>query len=286
MAKSRADDFADYITDLIVANVRRTVSLLEFCQAFPNLDIEQIAEGFTGWDGLKLGKVDRLKWVTKHLRSMSAAGIQMPIEITRIAETTEIEDEPYGYHELALVNKWRVDQSWKTFKEQQELDSSYVFVDSDSDNDPGVGEEAFDYGGLSTATVVLNLSVAAPSELTIDLNRVGHQLTSDLLDVLETFHEENPSDGYMPIAWHNVWWTIISQYDAVPMALGERDPFCDGDRILAEYISDTYPDVLKAKRLNIQRRRTRLEGKCLERVQALLIAWAQDHVVTGATPSE
>jgi hypothetical protein len=278
MAKSRADDFADYITDLIVANVRRTVSLLEFCQAFPKFDIEQIAEGFTGWDGLKLGKVDRIKWVTRHLRSISAAAIQIPTDISNSLQQFNAEDEVFGYNELALLAKWKTDRSWQDFKSQQELDGAYVSMDSDVEEGPGVAEEVVDYGGITTARVVLSLSAAAMSELTVDLNRIGGQLTSDLLALLETFHEEKPSDGYLPIAWHNVWWNLVSKYEALPLQLSERDPFCDVDRTLAEYIGNAYPTVLKPNRLNIQRRRTRLQDKCVERAQAALIAWAQNQV--------
>lgn len=37
MVSSRAEDLVDYITDLIVAAVRRTVALVEFCRASPDL---------------------------------------------------------------------------------------------------------------------------------------------------------------------------------------------------------------------------------------------------------
>src|SRR3979490_1397171 len=37
MAKSRAEDFVDYVCDLILAKVRRTVSLVGFCRESPNL---------------------------------------------------------------------------------------------------------------------------------------------------------------------------------------------------------------------------------------------------------
>ncbi len=277
MAKSRAEDFVDYVCDLILAKVRRTVSLVEFCRELPNLSFEQIAEAFTGWDGLKLGIRDRELWVKKHLRSMSALGIDLRSIAT---ETTNIDpsnaDDLYGYHELALVNKWRADLSWKDFKSQEEIDSSYLSVtDSDSEDDPGVAEEAFDYGSLSAARVVLNLSPVPNVELSVDLNRIGERLTSDLLELLETFHAEKPSDGYFPIAWHNVWWAISSKYEAVPFELSERDPFCEVDRTLAEYIDRTYPDVIKPSRLNIFRRRTRFQDRCLERAQSVLIAWSE-----------
>ena len=276
MAKSRAEDFVDYVCDLILAKVRRTVSLVEFCRVNPDLAAEQIAKGFTGWDGLKLGVRDRELWVQKHLRSMSALGIKLhPSAETFELGTTKV-DDLYGYHELALVNKWRADLSWKDFKAQEEIDNSYLSVTgSDTEDEPGVAEETFDYGALSTARVVSDLSPIPNGELSVDLNRIGERLTSDLLELLETFHAEKPSDGYFPIAWHNVWWAITSRYEAVPFDLSGRDPFCEVDRTLAEYIDRTYPDVIKPSRLNIFRRRTRFQDRCLERAQSVLITWSE-----------
>jgi hypothetical protein len=126
MAKSRADDFVDYITDLIMAKVRRIVSLVEFCREDPKLSIEEIAEGFTGWDGLKKGKHDRAGWIRRHLRSISVAGIKIASVATEEACTGPTnEDENYGYHELALVNRWRAELSWKDFKESEEWEKKY-----------------------------------------------------------------------------------------------------------------------------------------------------------------
>jgi hypothetical protein len=275
MAKSRSEDFVDYICDLILAKVRRTVSLLEFCRTYPDLSIEEIADKFTGWDGLKLGREARAKWVHQHLQSISLAGI----EITSIAKEgsqtdSPIDDDLYGYNELALVNRWRANLSWKDFKEQEEIDSTYLSVsDFDSEDDPGVAEETLDYGALSAARVVLNLSESRTEELTIDLKRIGVHLTANLLDLLETFHADKPSDGYFPIAWHNVWWTILYRYQAIPLDLNERDPCCDVDRTLAEYIGSAYPAVTKPNRLNIQRRRAKLQDECVDRIQSVLIAW-------------
>ena len=278
MAKSRSEDFVDYISDLIVAKVRRTVSLVEFCREYPEMSIVQIAKRFTGWDGLKLGQEDRINWVRKHLRSMSSAGIEISSAATEEARSAPTnEDEIYGYHELALVRKWRADLSWKDFKEQLELDSSYISVaDAGLEEDPNVAQEAFDYGAISAARVLLNLNSPTSAEAAVDLNRLGAQLTVELLDLLETFQTDKPADGYLPIAWHNVWWIIASNYEAVPLDLNERDPFCEVDRTLADYIGSKYPTVFKPNRLNIQRRRTKLQDKCVEHTNSVLIGWVQN----------
>jgi hypothetical protein len=276
-AKSRSDDFIDYITDLVMAKVGRAVSLAEFAREFQKLTIKEIAERFTGWNGLKLGDENRVKWVHKHLRSMAAAGIEIAsVATVEACAGQPNEGENYGYHELALVNKWRADLSWKDFKAQEELDSSYVSItDSGLEEDTNVSDEAFDYGAITAARVVINLSATPSSELTVDLNRIGEKLTEDLLLLLETFHADKPSDGYFPIAWHNVWWTLVSSYEALSLDLSERDPCCDVDRTLADYISKTYATVIKPSRLNIFRRRTRFQDRCVEQIQSTLTSWSE-----------
>lgn len=275
MATSRSEDFIDYIADLIVAKVRRTVRLLEYCLKYPEQSIPDIAEQFTGWDGMKRSIPERQMWIKKHLLSMSAAGIELPAAITDEAKAeAPIDDDLYGYHELALVNQWKVDLSWKDFKSQEELDRSYLCIaDSDSEEDGGVADETFDYGALTAAQVVLNLSVPATGELEVDLNKIGKDLTLELLELLESFNAQKPSEGYCPIAWHNVWWNIVSRYAGVPFNLAERDPFCSVDRELADHIAGNYPEVMKPNRLNILRRRTRLQEKCFDHAQSVLLAW-------------
>ena len=277
MATSRSEDFVDYIADLIVAKVRRTARLLEYCLKYSEQSIADIAEQFTGWDGMKRSVPDRQTWIKKHLLSMSAAGIPLPTGIKEEIESdAATADDLYGYHELALVNQWKVDLSWKDFKSQEEIDRSYLCIaDSDSEEDGGVADETFDYGGLTGAQVVLNLSVPATGELDVDLNKLGKNLTSELLELLESFNSQKPSDGYCPIAWHNVWWNIVSRYAGVPFNLAERDPFCSVDRELADYIAGNYPEVMKPHRLNILRRRTRLQEKCFDHAQSVLLAWSK-----------
>jgi len=276
MATSRAEDLVDYIADLISAKVRRTVRLLEYCVQYPQQSISEIAEQFTGWDGMKRSVTERKVWITKHLLSMSAAGLPAPSFIAdEIKEDATTKDDLYGYNELALVNQWKVDLSWADFKARQEIDRSYVCIeDSDSEEGANVGDESFDYGAITTAQVVLNLSTPATSELTVDLVQLGRELTSELLELLESFTTKKPSDGYRPIARHNVWWKIVLRYVGVPFQLDECDPFCKADEELAGYISKNYLDVTKPNRLNILRRRTRLQEKSFDHTQSTLMRWA------------
>jgi len=277
MAVSRVEDFVDYIADLVLAQVRRTVSLLEHCVKYPEHSIADMAEGFTGWDGMKRNVNDRKSWIRKHLLSMLAADISLPSQIADELKGVASDDNKlYGYHEIALLNKWQLDLSWSDFKSREEIGRSYLCVeDSGSDEDGGVGDEGFDYGAPTAAQVVLNLSTPATSEFAIDAIRLGRELTCDLLQVLESFTVNKPTDGYLPIARHNVWWKIVLRYAALPFKLGERDPFCTADIELARHISESYPDVIKPSRLNIFRRRTRFEEKCLSHSQSILMNWAK-----------
>jgi hypothetical protein len=279
MARSRFEDLVDYVTDLILASVRRTVSLVDFCLANPELSIEELGEQFAGWDGLKLGPSDRQRWIRKHLCSMLAAGVQLPQTIGNAAqaESEEVGDL-YGYSEIALAKKWEVGRSWKDFKSREEIDTAYLCIEDESAEEAGVGDEKSDYGSISAAQVILALSTPSPSEFLVDFNQMGKTLTVDLYDLLKRFDAEKPSDGYSPIAWHNVWWYMISRYEAIPLELEVRDPLCDVDRELAEYIQKAYPEVLNPSRLNMFRRRSKFQSECVDRTQSLLIAWAQNRV--------
>lgn len=276
MALSRSDDFIDYVTDLVVAKVRRSVRLLEYSLKYPDQSIEEMADRFTGWDGMKRSFDGRCAWIRKQLLSMSASGVSLSKTIAdQIEADTTSDDDLYGYDEIALVNQWKMDLSWNDFRNQEEIDRSYVCVDDeDGEEEGGVADESSDYGGINAAQVVLHLSLPATGELDVDLNQIGQQLTNELLALLESFNAQKPTDGYSPIAWHNVWWKVVARYTGIPFKLSERDPFCSIDRELADHIIKNYPDVLKPNRLNILRRRTRLEGKCFEHSQAVLVAWA------------
>jgi hypothetical protein len=279
MATSRFEDFVDYTTELLQSSVRRSLSLVEFCLANPNLSIPEIEDQFAGWDGLKLGQQKRQLWIKKHICSMLAVGIQLPAAIADAADCGSIEDEDlYRFNEIALSKGWEFGRSWRDFKSREEIDTSYLCVADESTEDSQVGDEKTDYGSITTAQVVLALTAPSQIEFLVDFNQMGRDLTADLCNLLERFHSEKPSDGYSPIAWHNVWWAMISRYEAIPLDLEVRDPLCDVDRELAEHISKTYPEVLTPSRLTIFRRRSKFQSECVDRAQALLIAWVQNRV--------
>jgi hypothetical protein len=274
MVASRSEDLVDYITDLVIAKVRRTVSLVEFCLAEPELSLAEVAETFAGWDGLKLGAENRKTWVADHLRSMVELGVPLP-ENRAAAEAARMPDgAQFGYEERALVKEWQVALSWKDFKAQQEIDGSYLCITDPDSEEESSANEAFDYGSITVARVVLNLESPPAGETVVDLNRMGVSLSDDLREMLEYLHAEKPADGFRPIAWHNVWWNVISKYEGLPLRLETRDPLCDVDHKLAAHIAESYADVAKPNRLNVQRRRTRLYESSVEVIELVLLQWS------------
>lgn len=271
MLLSREEDFIDYITDLIMASVKRTMSLVEFCHQHPSLSLEEIAKQFDGWDGLKRGTEQKFDWVAKHITSMLKANIPLPDSIVRGAKERETPNiEPYGYQELALVKSWQVERSWEDFKRQQELDSTHLCLfDEAEEEESSAADEGFDYGGVSVARVVLELE-GEDDSFTLDLRMLGEKLTGELPSILEKLREGKPAFGYRPIAWHNVWWYLLSRYESIPMRLEVREPLCEVDQSLADLLMKTYPEVVKPSRLNIFRRRTKLQDQCTAHIHEAL----------------
>lgn len=271
MLLSREEDFIDYITDLIIASVRRTMSLVDFCHQNPSLSLEEIAKQFDGWDGLKRGTEQKIDWVTKHIISMLKASITLPNPVTSDAkESDNSRIEPYGYQELALVKSWQVERSWEDFKRQQELDSTHLCLfDEDREEEGRVADEGVDYGGVSIARVVLQLE-GEDHSFTLDLRMLGKKLSGELPSILENLHEGKPAFGYRPIAWHNVWWYLLSTYESIPMQLEVCEPLCEVDQTLANLLAKIYPEVVKPSRLNIFRRRTKLQDQCTARIHEAL----------------
>jgi hypothetical protein len=78
MARSREEDFIDYVLSRIAAAVERSLLLLEFCIEHAGMPVDQIAVKFTGWRGLDRSMADRTRFVVDMLRTMAAADIPLP----------------------------------------------------------------------------------------------------------------------------------------------------------------------------------------------------------------
>jgi hypothetical protein len=271
MARSRADDLVSYVLVAILAQVRRSLLLVEFCHAHPDLTLEQIAECFTGWEGLKRSARDRLEMVANYIGSMIAAEIPLPPSI--VASLGSEGEAKWEFNEAALASKWDTAKSWLDLKRRQELDCHYKTIDdSSTDSDPEAHSEGLDFGLISMAEVALSVPGRAADYLTsIDFRSVGRQLGPEITETLGRLHDGRPTDGYRPIAWHNVIWNLLDDYSPLEMELRTLNPEIKGDQALADHISANYLDVLAPNRLKIQRRRGSLNKACREKIFDRLI---------------
>ena len=84
---------------------------------------------------------------------------------------------------------------------------------------------------------------------------------------MEELHRHKPSDGYRPVAWHNVFWNLVSEYERLRLALETHAPFHDTDQALAAHIAMHYPEVTSTSRPVVVRRRQRLYAECVQKIQ-------------------
>ncbi len=272
MADSRKTDFVDYILENVIAGIERTLLLVEFCHAHAEMTLDEIATNFPGWAGLKRSVEQKKEWVADMLRSMLARGVTLPQSM--VSELEDKGEPKYEFNEIAYVKKWDMGLAWNDFKKQQELDYHYSCIDdSDSDEDPGVAAEGIDYGLVTMADILLREGKKPDNETQLDFFRIGQELSPALTGLMEEMHTAKPTDGYRPIAWHNVFWNIPSEYEALPIRVETRDPLCDSDQKLADHIAHNYLDVVKPNRLNIFRRRDALYKACKKKVLDRLQAW-------------
>ncbi len=118
------------------------------------------------------------------------------------------------------------------------------------------------------ARIVARATAPADFEGMVDLHAMGSALSPLITDIMESMHTAQPHHGYHPIAWHNVFWDVASEYESLLLALDQRDPFCETDRDLTDHIIFNYHDVVATSRPSITRRRTRLYSACEELIQA------------------
>jgi len=273
MAISRADDFVDYIVDKVVAGIERTLLLVEFCCAHPDQRVDKLAQEFTGWSGLKRNQEYKAKYVADNLHSMIKAGVALP---AAIASTVSVVGEPqYEFNEIAFARGWQMEFSWSEFKEDAEIDKEFRWLnESDFEEEPDPSAEAIDYGSISVGRVVLNLTKFIDKETELDFQKLSEEISSEIVTLLESYHQKRSQDGYKPIAWHNVFWDVWLEYKGLYLRIEMRDPHCAVDHQLADHIAANYPEVTKPKRLNIARRRKAFHDECRALILARLKSWA------------
>ena len=269
LAWSRSEDFIDYIVDLIVAKIQRTVALVQFCRRFPELGIKEVANTFSGWAGLKRNRDYKINYVAQNLYSMKALGVCLSDSVAMAEIAKQQFDITLGFEERALVKGWEIGRSWKDFVRQEELHHSYIAIDKPLDGNEGTAYESVDLGYVPESKLSSNYSFQNIAN-EYDFMEIGVAVTADLNSILEEFHSNKPHDGYRPIAWHNVWWHIYDKYIALALGLRGLDPVCDTDSLLAQHIAAHYPEILKVTRLNIQRRRSSLTVSCESHIVGFL----------------
>jgi hypothetical protein len=259
VARSYQRELADYIVDDVVESVRESLDIVQICMAQPEILIEELARVLTWKEGLKRSPDQKREIAIRLLKSMIACDIPLPAQIvTRLSDGGE---ETYRFDEVAFaVAPIRLQRSWKKFKDQQELDSSFLCITDEGE--AGVPSEGIDYGSISVARVVLASGATPEFESTLDLYVIGKAIGLELAEILESMHRAEPYDGYRPIAWHSVFWEIGDKYDSLVLVLDERVPFCETVQALADHICSTYREVKATSRPSISRRRTILYGAC------------------------
>jgi hypothetical protein len=275
LARSLADELTDYIVDSVAATVERTLVLVELCIGRNIIALDELVEHLPWPSGLKLGEEWKRQRVADELRSMLELGVRMPEYVLDLLGT---EGEPiFEFNEVAFAaSPRRLKYSWGDFKRQQQVDDRYVCL-LDSEDDSSVSAEGFDYGLVTMASVASRTAVAKDLDGTADLHVIGAGLGPEITAIMESIHTTKPRDGYRPIAWHTVFWDVVSEYEALLLVLEKRRPFCETDQDIIDEIAANYRDVLAISRPSINRRRNKLYTACDELVHTRV----REHFVTA-----
>jgi len=265
LLRSLEREFVDYLLDDVVAGVEEPLNLIELCLAHPTATLAELVDLFPWREGLKRSVARKESRLGDHLRSLLAAGIPLPLEIVEMIEGGGSPDFKYDERAFA-ASPTRLDRSWKDFKAKQKYGRGFLSIGEDEVG-AGIAGEGFDYGLITMAEVALHAAHAKDLEMEIDLQLLGQGLSEDLTGALDEIHLANPSGGYRPVAWHNVFWDLISEYVRMRLSLETRDPYSETDQELADHIKNHYPDVKSASRPAILRRRKKLSNLCANLIE-------------------
>lgn len=264
LARSGESDFVDYILDDVSAEVERTLLLVEYCHRCPEATLTELQSVFPWTPGLKRSDEWKKDRIASYIRSFVTSGVKLPTTIINTVgdEGTSV----FQFNEIAYaVSPKRLEQSWRDFKEQMEWSEEFVGITLGEDATSSAAESV-DYGSISSARLVSGLTPSVDAEMGLELLLLGRELSPELDRLMEELHSENTVDGYRPIAWHNVFWNVSSEYDYLPLVLEQRDPLRETDQELASHLAANYPEVKSTSRPVISRRRKRLYDVCNERV--------------------
>jgi hypothetical protein len=259
-------EFIDAVVDDVINGVEKSLLLVELCLAQAHASLNELAHNFPWESSLKRSAEWKRKHIADHLRSMIAAGVPLP---ETIGAALGDQGEPlFAFNEIAFaIAPKRLEWSWSDFKKQQGYGQEFVCI-AEAGDEAGVWAEGVDYGTITVAAVMLQQATAQDRELEIDFHMLGTTLSQELTALMEELHRCKPSDGYRPVAWHNVFWNLASEYERLRLALEMHEPFRATDQELATHIAMNYPEVTSTSRPVIVRRRQKLYGECVQKIQA------------------
>ncbi|HEY8461582.1 MAG TPA: hypothetical protein VIM99_14430 [Blastocatellia bacterium] len=264
LALSHECDFVDYILEDVCAEVERTLLFIELCRRRPEATLAELKSVFPWAPGLKRSDKWKSERIAGYIKSFVASGLELPAQL--ISAALDEDAEELRFDEVAYaVSPRRLEQSWKDFKEEMDWTEKFVAITPGEDEASG-SAEFVDYSSISSARLRDGLTPSVEAETGLDLLLLGRELGPELNGVMEEMHAANAVDGYRPIAWHNVFWNVSSEYDYLPLDLEQRDPLRDTDQELASHLAAHYPEVKSASRPVVSRRRKRLEDACNDRV--------------------
>ena len=266
LLQSCESDFIDTLLTDVCEEVERTLLLVELCQREPQLTIEQLQQVFPWSQGLKRSEGWKRARLLGYLRSFQAVGVYLPPDLCRtVAAAAEQEVPVFLFDEIAYaVSGRRMEQSWKDFKEEMEWSDRFVGIIT-GEEDTSSFAECLDYSSIVSTRWLVN-PIDEDAEHKVEWLLLGREVSPDLMALLDSLHANSPTDGYRPIAWHNVFWNLSSNYESLPLALELRSPFQETDQELADHIVSHYTEVKSASRPVISRRRKKLYDICAERI--------------------
>lgn len=267
LAQSRENDLIDYILTDVEDEVGRTVDLLDLCRLLPSPTLDELSNCFPWALGLKRNPEWKRMRIADYLRSMLALGVELPSSAIKALGTEG--ESVFKFNEVYYAtSRRRLELSWRDFRMQQELGRRFVCL---IDDEESVAAEAFDYGVIAHGRALREVASDRDLHGAVALTMIGRRLGSELTALMESAHTQRPTDGYRPIAWHNVFWELVSEYEALQPPIEIHDPYCERDQDLADHLKSNFPEVRGVSRPSILRRRRRLQEQCDNRIRNCLL---------------
>lgn len=260
LLKSLEVEFIEALLDDSLSGITHTIRLVEYCHAQPTLSFEQLVGRFPWWPGLKRGLAWKEEWIANHIRSFTNHQIPIPPEV--ILAVGDRGEMHYEYNEVAwAVAPERLRLTWQDFvHEQGPMASPLQLVDEHLIDE--ISAESLDYRAIPVAGMVGRLVTETGIEMLLDLERVSTTVSRDINLALEDLHTTNPLDGYRPVAWHNVFWSLQDQYDQLQLNLELHEPELGTDVKLLDHLLCHHPEIGPISRPTLSRRRNHLNLMC------------------------